>query len=88
MKLIRLLVLTSLVLAMAGFGVCALCGGVIGTQALLDAPHSGGRDIAWLAYGGSAIGLLLAWGCWWLWRRMRQPPAAGDAVYGRPPDDR
>jgi hypothetical protein len=59
----RRILLVVLCLAMAGFGLCSLCGGVIGVSALTETNKSSG-DIAWLAFGCAALGALITWACW------------------------
>jgi hypothetical protein len=59
----RRLLLVLLCLAMAGFGLCSLCGGVIGVSTLSEGKKSS-TDIAWLAFGCAAAGALITWACW------------------------
>ena len=69
----RSLVLVVLALAMAGFGICSLCGGAIGIASLTEG-RSSSRDTAWLAFGLSGLGALIAWGCWRGIKALREPP--------------
>ena len=50
----RLLLLVLLGLGVSGFGLCTLCGRVIGLSTLSEGRASS-RDIAWLAFGLSAV---------------------------------
>jgi hypothetical protein len=69
---LRGLLLLVLGLGVAGFGVCSLCGGVIGISALTEGRRSS-LDAAWLAFGCSALGALVAWLCWLGFRAVRRP---------------
>ena len=70
----RGLLLVVLGLAVAGFGVCSLCGGVMGLSMLTEKSRSS-RDIAWLAFTCSAIGGAIAVAAFFgfrsLWRRRQ-----------------
>jgi hypothetical protein len=70
----RGLLLVVLGLAVAGFGVCSLCGGVMGLATLTENTRSS-RDIAWLAFGCSAIGAVIAVAAFFgfraLWRQRK-----------------
>lgn len=68
----RGLVLVVLALAMAGFGICSLCGGVM-TISFFNESRASSHDAAWLALGLSCLGAGLAWLCWRLFRKLRQP---------------
>jgi hypothetical protein len=68
----RSLLLVVLALAMAGFGICSLCGGAIGVSSLVEGRTSS-RDGAWLAFGLSGLGALIAYGCWRGIRALREP---------------
>jgi hypothetical protein len=72
---VRGLLLIVLGLGVAGFGICSLCGGVMGVSALFEGKQSS-RDIAWLAFGLSAVGVVLGWLCWVGIRALRRKPAA------------
>ncbi len=82
--MLRKLLLFLLMLGVAGFGVCSLCGGVMGISFLTEARASS-RDAAWLAFGLSALGAALVWLCWFgirkLWQRGQatEPPRSGPA---------
>jgi len=77
---VRGLLLIVLGLGVAGFGICSLCGGVMGVASFAEGKQSS-RDIAWLAFGMSAVGVVLAWLCWIGIRALRrQPPADGGNV--------
>lgn len=77
----RALVIIVLGLGVAGFGLCSLCGGVMGISTLNDKGRMS-SDIAMTAFGFSAVGGLLTWLCWWGIKRVRQGarPAAPDAT--------
>jgi hypothetical protein len=70
---VRGLLLIVLGLGVAGFGVCALCGGVMGVSAFFEGKQSS-RDIGWLALGLSAVGAVLGWLCWIGIRALRKKP--------------
>jgi hypothetical protein len=72
---VRGLLLLVLGLGVAGFGICSLCGGVMGISALSEGRQSS-RDIAWLAFGLSAVGVVLGWLCWIGIRALRKKPEA------------
>jgi len=72
----RTLGLVVLALAVAGFGVCSLCGGVMGLS-MLSESKSSSHDIAWFAFGCSALGVLLGGLCWWGFRSLRRKRPAG-----------
>lgn len=77
---VRGLLLIVLGLGVAGFGICALCGGVTGVSMFFEGKQSS-RDIGWFVLGMSAAGLVLAWLCWLGIRGLRkQPPAGGSNV--------
>ncbi len=69
----RAIVLVVLALAMAGFGICSLCGGAM-TISFLSEGRATSRDAAWTALIMSAIGAAITWCCWWLFRKLRKPP--------------
>ena len=66
----RALTIIVLGLAVVGFGICSLCGGVIGVNAFMSNKRSD-ADIGWLAFGLSALGVLLTWLSWWGLRKLR-----------------
>jgi NhaP-type Na+/H+ or K+/H+ antiporter len=66
----RALTIIVLGLAVVGFGICSLCGGVIGVNAFMSNKRSD-ADIGWLAFGLSGLGVLLTWLSWWGLRKMR-----------------
>jgi len=72
---VRGLLLVVLALGVAGFGVCSLCGGIFGVSMLLDAKAST-RDLAWLGFGFTAVGAVLAWLCWLGFRGLRKATAS------------
>ena len=72
-KVWRGLLLVVLGLAVAGFGVCALCGGVMGLSMLTESRASS-RDIAWTAFVLSAIGAAIAVGAGYAFRAVRRRP--------------
>ena len=72
---VRGLLLIVLGLGVAGFGICSLCGGVLGVASFAEGKQSS-RDIAWLAFGMSAVGVVLAWLCWIGIRALRKQPLA------------
>lgn len=77
---VRGLLLIVLGLGVAGFGICALCGGVMGVAAFAEGKQSS-RDIAWLAFGLGAVGAVLGWLCWLGFRALRnKPPADGSGA--------
>jgi hypothetical protein len=80
---VRGLLLIVLGLGVAGFGICSLCGGVMGIATFAEGKQSS-RDIAWLAFGMSAVGVVLAWLCWVGIRALRRRPLAGSSD-GLPP---
>jgi hypothetical protein len=67
----RTLGLVVLALAMAGFGICSLCGGVIGISSLSDGQHNGG-DIASLAFTCAAVGVVITVLCAWAFRALKR----------------
>lgn len=71
MTLWRGVLLVVLALAMGGFGICALCGGVMGVQFLAEGRASS-RDWAWFAFGCSAAGAVIVWLCWRGFRALRR----------------
>ena len=77
-SVVRGLLLIVLGLGVAGFGICSLCGGVMGVSALLEGKQSS-RDIAWLAFGLSAVGVVLGWLCWLGIRALRRQSVADGA---------
>ena len=77
---VRGLLLIVLGLGVAGFGICSLCGGVMGVGMFVEGKQSS-REIAWLAFGLSAFGVLLTWLCWIGIRALRKKPLAD----GSPP---
>jgi len=77
---VRGLLLIVLGLGVAGFGICSLCGGVMGVGMFVEGKQSS-REIAWLAFGLSAFGVLLTWLCWIGIRALRKRPFAD----GSPP---
>lgn len=66
----RALTIIVLGLAVVGFGICSLCGGVIGVNAFMSNKRSD-ADIGWLAFGLSALGVLMTWLSWWGLRKLR-----------------
>jgi hypothetical protein len=76
---VRGLLLIVLGLGVAGFGICSLCGGVMGVSALFEGKQSS-REIAWLAFGLSAVGVVLGWLCWIGIRALRIKPSADGAL--------
>jgi len=78
-SVVRGLLLIVLGLGVAGFGICSLCGGVMGVSAFLEGKQSS-RDIGWLAFGMSAVGILLAWVCWIGIRALRKPADGGNVL--------
>jgi hypothetical protein len=76
---VRGLLLLVLGLGVAGFGICSLCGGVMGVGMFFEGKQSS-RDIGWLALGLGAVGAVLAWLCWIGFRALRRKPAAGDVL--------
>jgi hypothetical protein len=80
---VRGLLLIVLGLGVAGFGICSLCGGVMGVVTFAEGKQSS-RDIARLAFGMSAAGVVLAWLCWIGIRALRKKPIA-DASQVLPP---
>jgi hypothetical protein len=76
--MLRGLLIVVLVVGVAGFGLCSLCGGVMGVSMLFESKPSS-RDIAWLGFGFGAVGALLAWLCWRGVRALRKPADAGGA---------
>jgi hypothetical protein len=76
---VRGLLLIVLGLGVAGFGICSLCGGVMGVSALFEGKQSS-REIAWLAFGLSAVGVVLGWLCWIGIRALRRKPSADGAL--------
>jgi hypothetical protein len=79
---LRGLLIVVLVVGVAGFGLCSLCGGVMGVSMLFEAKQSS-RDIAWLGFGFGAVGAVLAWLCWRGVRTLRKP--ADEATQQTPP---
>jgi hypothetical protein len=75
----RALIIVVLALAVVGFGICSLCGGVIGVNALMSGKRNE-VDTAWLAFGLSSLGVLMAGLSWWGLRKLRRPS-------GPPPSD-
>jgi hypothetical protein len=75
---VRGLLLIVLGLGVAGFGICSLCGGVMGVSMFFEGKQSS-RDIGWLALGMSAVGLVLGWLCWIGIRALRKKPLADGA---------
>ena len=67
----RGLTLALLALAMGGFGICSLCGGVMGIQFLTEGRAST-RDLAWFAFGCAAAGLVIVWLCWRAFKAVRR----------------
>jgi len=67
----RGMLLVVLGLAVAGFGLCTLCGGVIGFTSLTETSRSS-RDVAELALGCSAVGALITGLCVWGFRVVRR----------------
>jgi hypothetical protein len=76
---VRGLLLIALGLGVAGFGICSLCGGVMGAAFLFEDKQCS-REIAWLVFGLSAVGAVLAWLSWIGIRALRRRPAAGGAL--------
>jgi hypothetical protein len=72
---VRGLLLIVLGLGVAGFGICSLCGGVMGVGMFFEGKQSS-RDIGWFVVGVSAVGLVLAWVCWLGIRGLRKQPLA------------
>lgn len=72
---VRGLLLVVLGLGVAGFGICSLCGGVMGVAMFAESKQSS-RDIGWLALGMSAVGVVLGWLCWIGIRALRKKPLA------------
>lgn len=77
----RALAIIVLGLGVAGFGLCSLCGGVMGVASLTDKGRMSG-DIALTAFGFSAVGALITWLCWWGMKRVRRggTPTAATAA--------
>jgi hypothetical protein len=71
---VRGLLLIVLGLGVAGFGICSLCGGVMGVSALFEGKQSS-REI-----GLSAVGVVLGWLCWIGIRALRRKPSADGAL--------
>jgi hypothetical protein len=61
--MLRKLLLVLLMLGVAGFGLCTLCGGVMGVSMLTESRASD-RDYAWFAFAMAALGGVLTWLCW------------------------
>jgi hypothetical protein len=72
---VRGLLLIVLGLGVAGFGICSLCGGVMGVGMFFEDKQSS-REIGWLAVGLGAVGAVLAWLCWIGIRALRKKPLA------------
>ncbi len=71
----RRLLLVLLALAVGGFGICALCGGVMGLSMLTEGRQSS-RDIAWICFGFAAVGAVIAWLAALGFRRLKRKPGA------------
>ena len=75
---VRGLLLIVLGLGVAGFGICSLCGGVMGVGMFFEGRQSS-REIGWLVLGMSAVGLVLGWLCWIGIRALRKQPLADNS---------
>ncbi len=67
----RALLLVFLALAMAGFGICSLCGGVMWVSELGNNRNS---DLKWTIFILTAIGAGIAVLCGWGLRKLMQRP--------------
>lgn len=78
--MLRGFVLVLLGLAVAGFGVCSLCGGVMGIASVLEGGSS--RSFGEAALFMSAIGAAITVLCFWGFRAVRR---GGRAAQDEPP---
>ena len=77
----RGLVLVVLCLGVAGFGLCSLCGGVMGVSFLLgsSAKDRGQAPVAFFFFVGAG---LIAALCFWGFRKLGRNPKRGSADAG------
>jgi hypothetical protein len=74
MQIVRGLLLLVLGVGVAGFGLCSLCGGVMGIATMTESTKNS-MDYAMLMFGFAGVGAGLTWLCWWGFRKVRARPA-------------
>lgn len=74
----RGLALVLLGLGVAGFGLCSLCGGVMGLSMLSG--NTRDAQFASTAFVAGALGAVAAALCWWGVRKLRRKPVDAQAL--------